>query len=374
MDGMQKPSDNPFEGVEFYLNHCPHCQAWIWMDSDEQACAKCGKWVYRCTLPYETRRILCRADQLEVVEEAWDIYHGRDPELGRRRREREQQVEEARQAQRRFSELLQECRQSQETRRGPIPPAALSLGPGSLEQAWRGLDKAARHRGALLRLDLLEHDSLTGVPDKAVLLELPGYFCLALEVAREHPGLQSMALDCLLRSLDAVERQHLRLLFPGLKLPPAQNPYPLLSRQQAALLMRGVTAKHFSSLAGWHRAALDALALGDLGLDPERAQAARVQGQERLQSLLKMLPAPAPGPEPGAAQTAANPQAKLEERTEEQSLKELYRRVVKLCHPDLAQDPAEKARRTRLTALATLARDRNNTAILLRLLEELAEP
>jgi hypothetical protein len=114
--------------------------------------------------------------------------------------------------------------------------------------------------------------------------------------------------------------------------------------------------------------------LGDLGLDPERAQAARVQGQERLQSLLKMLPAPAPGPEPGAAQTAANPQAKLEERTEEQSLKELYRRVVKLCHPDLAQDPAEKARRTRLTALATLARDRNNTAILLRLLEELAEP
>jgi|GEM_PF-5079880 hypothetical protein len=373
---MQKPSQNPFEGVEFYLNHCPHCQAWIWMESDEQACAKCGKWVYRRTLPYETRRILCRADQLEVVEEAWDIYRGRDPELGRRRREREQQVEAARQDQRRFMNLLAECRNLREARQAQQPASALSLGPDSQDLAWRGLDKAARHRGALLRLDLLEHDSLTGVPDKAMLLELPGYFCLALQVAQEHPALKSMALDCLLRSLDAVERQHLAMLFPRLKLAPGQDPYPLLTRQQAALLMRGVTRRHFSDLAAWRRQALDTLAEGDQGLDAERAQACREQGQRRLESLLKLLPAEEPEApaEPSPAKPAPSAPLEEDEQGEGQSLKELYRRVVKLCHPDLAQDPAEKGRRNRLTALATLARDRNNIAILRRLLQELGEP
>jgi hypothetical protein len=372
---MQKPNDNPFEGVEFYLNHCPHCQAWIWMEADEQACAKCGKWVYRRTLPYETRRILCRADQLEMVEEAWDIYRGRDPELGRRRRAREQQVEEARQAQRAFMNLLAECRNLREAQQARQPASALSLGPDSLDLAWRGLDRAARHRGALLRLDLLEHDSLTGVPDKDVLLSLPGYFCLALQVAGGHPALKSMAMDCLLRSLEAVERQHLALLFPRLKIEPGQDPYPLLSKQQAALLMRGVTRRAFSDLAAWRQAALDALAEGDLGLDAERAQAAREQGQSRLASLLKLLPASEPEaqPAPDAAKPAASATAG-DEQDEEQTLKELYRRVVKLCHPDLAQDPAEQGRRNRLTALATLARDRNNAAILRRLLEELAEP
>jgi hypothetical protein len=373
---MQKPIDNPFEGVEFYLNHCPHCQAWIWMESDEQACAKCGKWVYRRTLPYEARRILCRADQLEVVEEAWDIYRGRDPELGRRRREREQQVEEARQAQRLFMNLLAECRQMQEDRRAQAPAAAVSLGPDSQDFAWRGLDRAARHRGALLRLDLLEHDSLTGVPDKDVLLGLPGYFCLALQVAQGHLALKTMALDCLLRSLDAVERQHLCMLFPRLKLLPGQDPYPLLSSQQAALLMRGITRRHFNDLAAWRKQALDALAQGDCGLDAERAQAAREQGQSRLESLLKLLPPlePEAPAETVSAKPSASAAAEEGAQDEEQALKELYRRVIKLCHPDLAQDPAEQGRRTRLTALATLARDRNNAAILRRLLEELAEP
>jgi len=373
---MQKPIDNPFEGVEFYLNHCPHCQAWIWMEADEQACAKCGKWVYRRTLPYETRRILCRADQLEVVEEAWDIYRGRDPELGRRRRAREQQVEEARQAQRLFMNLLAECRNLREAQRAQQPASALSLGPDAQDLAWRGLDRAARHRGALLRLDLLEHDSLTGVPDKAVLFDLPGYFCLALQVAGGHPALKAMAMDCLLRSLDAVERQHLCLLFPRLKLAPGQDPYPLLSGQQAALLMRGVPRRHFSDLAAWRKAALDALAEGDLGLDAERAQAAREQGQSRLASLLKLLPPmeAEAATEPGPAKAPASSVAEEGGQDEEQTLKELYRRVVKLCHPDLAQDPAEQGRRNRLTALATLARDRNNAAILRRLLEELAEP
>lgn len=416
---METPAQNPFADVEFYVSHCPTCQAWVWMDADDQPCGKCGAMIHRRTLPYDDRKILCRDDQLEIIQQAWDIYHGVDPELGRQRREREARLEKAKDEQRAWDALLQGLRTSR--RVGTAAPNTLTVAGRPQDEAWRQLERDARHRGALLRLDLLENEPLTGLPDKDLVLRLPEHFLRAHAAADGEPAVCGAALALLLRSLDALERRLLKERFPTLK-PALGRPWDCLPKALAGQVARGRWKRAFEELALWRGQALALLAQAPAPPTPaesadepaETAPDTRLaQAAQRLAALLEhgmaweperleplrplcapgcpdplalarafnghlagaYAQAPQPAPSPAAAAAPPAPEtgedAPVCPEDPEDTLKDLYRKVVKRCHPDLARDASQKEYRTRLTALATLARDKGNLPVLERLWREM---
>jgi hypothetical protein len=412
---MQTPPDNPFADVEFHVNHCPYCQAWIWLEEEQQDCAKCGKTVYRRQLPYEERHVLCRADQLEVVETAWDIFNGRDPELGRQRRQREKEKEQVYLDQKTWDSMLDACRTS---RTQAQSGTSLSLGPDAWDLLWRELDKEHKNRGALLRLDLLRHEPLYAIPEPALLLRLPAYFIKVMKVAQAHPVLWSQAWAHYQSSREFLLRAYLEKALPRLK--PDEDPLLMVSHGRQVGLRRVDVRSALFELTGWMVEAQALLCQFPQGVQ-ERAQGLRASHAGRLKLILTqallleiaeadevdaclsldlapeaqmqalnqwwqqvLIRHGQQKPEPKSAQTQApkqdeNPKTwqaldeedAVEAQEKDTQIRNLYRSIVKRCHPDLTQDPVEKVRRDRLTALATLARDKGDLHILKHILSKL---